>query len=98
MCRRATEPGVLDADRAGVVEHHLRDQRVRVHVEIRPRHHGVQVRACGRQPPSAVDVAVERRDVELVALAGLWGGDQLRKLFAALEAKSAGAPITHTSA
>ena len=50
---------VLDADRAGAVECHLRHQGARADVEVGPRHHGVQVRAGRGQPPPAVDVAVE---------------------------------------
>ena len=56
---------VLDADRARAVEQHPRDQGARPDVEVRPRHHRVQVRARRRQPPPAVDVAVERREALL---------------------------------
>ena len=53
---------VLDPDRARAVEQDPRDERARLDVEVRSRHHRVQVGARRRQPPPAMDRAVERRE------------------------------------
>ena len=78
---------VLDADRTGAVERHLRHQGARADVEVRPRHHGVQVRAGRRQPPPAVDVAVELGEA-LLAVPVDVVGERVARLLHRLEERA----------
>ena len=55
----------LDADRARAVEEDPVHERAAAHLEVRPLHHRVEVRAGRAEAPAAVDVAVEGREALL---------------------------------
>ena len=61
----AADARILDAGRAPALEQDPRRHRMRLHVEVRPAHHGVQVRPRGGQPAAVVHVAVELREALL---------------------------------
>src|SRR4051812_22129572 len=56
---------VFDTDCTLAVEHDALDEGPGDHVEVRPVHHRMQVRAGSRGPPALADVAVELRETLL---------------------------------
>ena len=75
---------VLHADGARALEEDPRDAGARLHLEVGPRHHRVQVRAGGGEASAVADVAVERGEA-LLAVSVHVVGERVAGLLHGLE-------------
>ena len=76
-------PGVGHADGALAVEQDPRRVGVGAHVEVRPRHRGMEIAACRTHPAPVVDGALDVRDTLLrgAVVIGIAGDAELRRAF-----------------
>ena len=65
LTKRPEAAAVLDPDRTPSLEENARHRRQRLHVQVRPVHHRVEVGPRWREPPPTVNVAVERGEALL---------------------------------